>query len=359
MLPPSYLQFAAAALMIHRPSRASPMHDARRLQPGSRRCGSPRSSTLDLVDKFPFVLSSNTTPLDALMARLESDRSAAPRLPLQAASSPPRDFSTGEHFATSSCLATSRNDPHTKYFELKNTMKELKGTSLAPASAFVATVEAVHQGALPALAATKSSRLPLLTLHRRYGHASVQTLKKLAASGQVKGLDWSYSDSECRDFSCNACLASKAHRSPFPSSLLHATEPLALVHSDVLSFPEESASNKRYLVTFIDDYLRKVWGYPIGHKSEVLQMFKDWLLEIKNTTGRRVKTLRSDNGGKYISTAFNGFCVARGIRRELTIPYTPEQNGLPRSCWDEAAMCYIHAKNLSPHAALGGAIPNT
>ncbi|SGZ34809.1 BQ5605_C075g12922 [Microbotryum silenes-dioicae] len=142
----------------------------------------------------------------------------------------------------------------------------------------------------------------------------------------------------------------------------------------------ESASNKRYLVTFIDDYSRKVWGYPIGHKSEVLQTFKDWLLEIENATGRRVKTLRSDNGGEYISTAFNGFCVARGIRRELTIPYTPEQNGraervnlsivegtlallshsgLPRSCWDEAAMCYIHAKNLSPHAALGEAIPNT
>ncbi|SCZ99642.1 BZ3500_MvSof-1268-A1-R1_Chr3-1g06181 [Microbotryum saponariae] len=72
MLPPSYLQFAAAALMIHRPSRASPMLDARRLQPGSRRRGLPRSSTLDLVDKFPFVPSSNTTPLDALMARLES-----------------------------------------------------------------------------------------------------------------------------------------------------------------------------------------------------------------------------------------------------------------------------------------------
>ncbi|SDA05567.1 BZ3501_MvSof-1269-A2-R1_Chr5-2g07520 [Microbotryum saponariae] len=31
MLPPSYLQFAAAALMIHWPSRASPMHDNRSL----------------------------------------------------------------------------------------------------------------------------------------------------------------------------------------------------------------------------------------------------------------------------------------------------------------------------------------
>ncbi|SGY16073.1 BQ5605_C012g06752 [Microbotryum silenes-dioicae] len=38
-------------------------------------------------------------------------RSAAPRPSLQAASSPPHDFSTGEYFASPSCLATSRNDP--------------------------------------------------------------------------------------------------------------------------------------------------------------------------------------------------------------------------------------------------------
>ncbi|SGY14895.1 BQ5605_C013g07155 [Microbotryum silenes-dioicae] len=242
-----------------------------------------------------------------------------------------------------------------------------------------ASVRTGSKGALPSLVSTKSTRLPLLTLHRHYGHASVQTLKKLAASGQVEGLDWPYSDFEGVDFSCNACLASKAHRLPFPSSSSHAAEPLALVHSDVLSFPEESLSHKRYLVAFIDDFSRKTWVYPIGHKSKVFQTFKDWLLEIKNATGCRVKTLCSDNGGEYVSTAFNGYCVARGIRRELTIPYTPEQNGwaeranrsivegtlsllshsgLPRSCWDEAAMCYIHVKNLSPHAALGGDVPD-
>ncbi|SGY12425.1 BQ5605_C011g06503 [Microbotryum silenes-dioicae] len=242
------------------------------------------------------------------------------------------------------------------------------------------SVRTPSPGVIYTLVTTKSHGIPLLTLHRRYGHASVQTLKKLAASGQVEGLDWTYSDLECVDFTCNACLASKAHRLPFPPSSFHASEPLALVHSDVLSFPEESFSHKRYLVTFVDDFSRKTWVYPIGHKSEVLQTFKDWLMEIENETGCRVKTLRSDNGGEYVSTAFNGFCVARGIRHELTIPYTPKQNGraerlnrsivegtlallidlgLPRTCWDKAAMCYIHTKNLSPHAALKGGVPNS
>ncbi|SGY81030.1 BQ5605_C009g05443 [Microbotryum silenes-dioicae] len=243
-----------------------------------------------------------------------------------------------------------------------------------------ALVQTPSPGAIHMLVTTKSHGIPLPTLHRRYGHASVQTLKKLAASGQVEGLDWTYSDLECVDFTCNACLASKAHRLPFPPSSFHASEPLALAHSDVLSFPEELFSHKRYLVTFVNDFSRKTWVYPIGHKSEVLPMFKDWLMEIKNETGRRVKMLRSDNRGEYISTAFNGFCVARGICRELTIPYTPKQNGqakrlnrsivegtlallidsgLPHTCWDEAAMCYIHTKNLLPHAALKGGVPNS
>ncbi|SGY70301.1 BQ5605_C004g03135 [Microbotryum silenes-dioicae] len=250
---------------------------------------------------------------------------------------------------------------------------------LSTAKGCIATATAIDKGAPPAYVTTASTRPPLLTLHCRYGHAPIQAIKRLVASGQVKGLDWTYSDSECVEFTCNACLASKAHRSPFPSSLSHTAEPLALVHSDVLSFPEESINHFHYLVTFIDDYSRKTWVYPISHKSDVLPTFKDWLLEIENATGHRLKTLRSDNGGEYISSAFNGYCAARGIHRKLTIPYTPEQNGraecanrsivegtlallshsgLPRLCWDEAAVCYIHTKNLSSHAALKGGVPN-
>ncbi|SCZ88007.1 BZ3501_MvSof-1269-A2-R1_Chr10-2g02394 [Microbotryum saponariae] len=51
MPPLSHQQLAAAVLMFHRPSRVSPMHDARRSQPESRRYGLPRSPTLDIVDR--------------------------------------------------------------------------------------------------------------------------------------------------------------------------------------------------------------------------------------------------------------------------------------------------------------------
>ena len=91
-----------------------------------------------------------------------------------------------------------------------------------------------------------------------------------------------------------------------------------------------------------------------------------------------VKSLRSDNGGEYSSTAFQTFCAEKGISRQLTNPYTPEQNGvserlnrtimeavrsmlihsnLPLSFWAEAVQCAVYAHNRSPTSALHDATP--
>jgi transposase InsO family protein len=41
-----------------------------------------------------------------------------------------------------------------------------------------------------------------------------------------------------------------------------------------------------------------------------------------------VKSLRSDNGGEYISNKFKDFCYKEGILRELIAPHNPQQNGV-------------------------------
>jgi transposase InsO family protein len=38
--------------------------------------------------------------------------------------------------------------------------------------------------------------------------------------------------------------------------------------------------------------------------------------------------LRSDNGGEYTSKEFISFCIEAGIKRELIVPYNPQQNGV-------------------------------
>ena len=40
--------------------------------------------------------------------------------------------------------------------------------------------------------------------------------------------------------------------------------------------------------------------------------------------GKKVKALCTDNGGEYVSQQFKDFCVAEGIRQELTTPHNPQ-----------------------------------
>ncbi|SGZ10684.1 BQ5605_C102g13150 [Microbotryum silenes-dioicae] len=129
-----------------------------------------------------------------------------------------------------------------------------------------------------------------------------------------------YSDKEVEKFVCNACLSAKGHRLPFPDSDSHSSERLGLVHSDVLSLPERSLTGKQYLVTFLDDYSRKLCAYAIGHKSKVFGVFKTWLAEVKLETGATLKVLQTNNGGEYRSKAFTDFCKARGTHRQYSIP---------------------------------------
>jgi transposase InsO family protein len=82
----------------------------------------------------------------------------------------------------------------------------------------------------------------------------------------------------------------------------------------------------KYYITFIDDFSRKLWIYILTGKTsqEVLKRFLEFRALVETQTGKRLKALRSDNGAEYTSYAFKRACVEAGIKRELTIPYTPQ-----------------------------------
>jgi transposase InsO family protein len=73
-------------------------------------------------------------------------------------------------------------------------------------------------------------------------------------------------------------------------------------------------------VSFIDDYSRKTWVYFLKSKDEVFGKFKEFKALIENHSERKIKILRSDNGGEYTSKEFTNFCKDVGIKRELTTP---------------------------------------
>ena len=68
-----------------------------------------------------------------------------------------------------------------------------------------------------------------------------------------------------------------------------------------------SFGNYLYFVTFIDDFSRYTWLYFLKHKDEVLPMFKNFKRLVKKEFAAYITCLRSDNGGEYVSNAFDDF----------------------------------------------------
>lgn len=48
-------------------------------------------------------------------------------------------------------------------------------------------------------------------------------------------------------------------------------------------------------------------------KDEVLGIFLNWIAEVENQTGRRIKVLQTDDCGEYMSDPFLDVCQKFGI----------------------------------------------
>ena len=156
-------------------------------------------------------------------------------------------------------------------------------------------------------------------------------------------LDWN----ECV---CKGCALGKNLRKMFPNSNNRVEGILDIIHSDVCGKMSTPAiGNFLYYATFIDDYSRKTWIYMLKSKDEVFNKFVEFKASVENLSGKKIKVLRTDNRGEYTSNEFKDFCKVEGIKRELTTPYTPQQNGVAerknRSIV-EAAKAMIHDQNL-------------
>lgn len=183
--------------------------------------------------------------------------------------------------------------------------------------------------------------------HQRLGHLSEQPLKEMACKELVKGVQ--IQKSAELSF-CEGCVEGKMHRRPFkPVGEIRSRRVLQCVHSDVCGpMSTESIGGRKYFVTFIDDYSRCCSVYFMRHKSEVLEKFKEFEAATTGSSGERIGTLRSDNGGEYISKEFEAYLKSKGINHQLTVPHSPEQNGVAermnRTLMESARSMIAHAR---------------
>lgn len=127
-----------------------------------------------------------------------------------------------------------------------------------------------------------------------------------------------------------SCLRGKQTRQPFlQATSYHASSPLELIHGDLCGpITPATPALKRYLFVLIDDYSRYMWTILLKEKSETFEKFKNFKLLVEHETKTTIQTLRTDRGGEFTSHEFKLFCDNKGIKRHLTAPYSPQQNGV-------------------------------
>jgi transposase InsO family protein len=212
--------------------------------------------------------------------------------------------------------------------------------------------------------------------HACLGHLDFQALKKMANEQWVHGL----LKIQQVDQLCDGCLAGKHRRTPFLEQAQYISkEALELVHGDLCGLiASETPSGKKYFLLLVDDYIRYMWIALLPSKDCAAEAIKRIQAEAEASSRKKMRCLRTDRGGEFISADFDQHCLESRVRRQLTAPYSPQQNGvvewrnqtvvatarclmkskgLPAYFWGEAVTTTVYLLNRSPTRSVEGRTP--
>ena len=182
---------------------------------------------------------------------------------------------------------------------------------------------------------------------------------------------------------CVGCMHGKHHRGAFPTHAKRkrVSTPGSFFHCDISGpFQVLSHGGHSYFITFKDDHSSFRFVFFMTNRSEALSKFKILYKLAKKETGHSMSKLRTNNGREFLSKDFQDFVQAKGIRHELTAPYTPEQNSvverdnrtvvesarsmlyyysMPLSFWGEAINTAVYVLNRVSSRILNGETPYT
>ncbi|KAG8482181.1 hypothetical protein CXB51_026801 [Gossypium anomalum] len=127
--------------------------------------------------------------------------------------------------------------------------------------------------------------------HMRLGHMNENDMVELSKRGLLDG------QGICKLNYCEHCVFGKQKRVRFTRGIHNMKGTLEYIHSDLWGpsrVPSRGETN--YMLTFIDDFSRKVWAFFLKQKSDAFSAFK--------------------------------LCKLEGIVRHLIVRHTPQQNGV-------------------------------
>ena len=121
-----------------------------------------------------------------------------------------------------------------------------------------------------------------------------------------------------------------------------------------------------------------MWVALLSAKSDTLAAVRKFQAKVEVETGRRLRVLRTNHGGEFTSVEFEQYCADRGVHRQHSAPYSPQQNGVverrnqsvvtmarsllmgrnvPAVFWGEAVATAVFLLNRAPTKSLDGMTP--
>ena len=188
----------------------------------------------------------------------------------------------------------------------------------------------------------------IITWHKRLGHRNCETIRSMIKNDVISDIGISNNKITGK---CEVCVKSKMVKKLFKAKLeITSSNCLDVIHSDLCGPTKNfTPSGGRYFLTFVDDFSRFCRVFILKNKGEVLEKFIEFANEVENLFSRKIKTLRTDNGGEYVSKEFEKFLKTRGITHQFTVPYNPEQNGVAERknrTLQEMVCCLLMEANL-------------
>jgi hypothetical protein len=165
--------------------------------------------------------------------------------------------------------------------------------------------------------ADESSRI----WHERFGHLNFRYMQQLSKKILVDGLP----DIHFSKGVCEGCVLGKHPQEKFvKGKSQRASTPLDLIHSDLMGpFLHPSIRKVRFVLIFVDDFSRFTWIYFLRKKSKVFQHLKDFKALVETQSRKKIKVLRTDNGGEYVNHEIHNLLHEAGIQLQHIVPYTP------------------------------------
>ena len=164
--------------------------------------------------------------------------------------------------------------------------------------------------------------IPILKFHHITGHTGEHLLRPTADYMGIKLTG--------KLEPCEMCAQAKITQANVPKKKEKQvpSRPGYRLFIDISSFKHESMGGKRHWLIVVDEFSDCSHSFFLKRKNDQIELFPDWIKELKAKYGIDIKYIRLDNSGE--NKGLKDECEKQnlGIIFEFTAPGTPQQNSV-------------------------------